>query len=132
MPVNLYKVRIKKSETIIARLSSAPRQKWSTPTPTPTPTPMRHVLWTDIDCDGDADATDSLKELRHVAGLSVSQTRDCPENGSEVASLLGDANCDGNVDAMDALKKLRKVAGLSVAQEAECPEIGSTVEIPTA
>ncbi len=78
----------------------------------------------DVDCDGDVDAIDSLKELRHVAGLSVSQTGDCPDIGSEVASLFGDVDCDDDVDAIDSLKILRFVAGLSVSQTEPCTDIG--------
>ncbi len=83
----------------------------------------------DVDCDGDVDSVDSLKELRHVAGLSVSQNEPCPEIGSEVASLFGDVDCDDDVDSVDSLKILRSVAGLSVSQIEPCPDIGIAVEV---
>jgi hypothetical protein len=78
----------------------------------------------DVDCDGDVDSVDSLKGLRHVAGLSVSQNEPCPAIGSEVASLFGDVDCDDDVDSVDSLKILRSVAGLSVSQIEPCPDIG--------
>ena len=58
-----------------------------TPAPTPTPTPASSPTPTtamqgDVDCDGDVDAVDSLKVLRHVAGLSVGQQPGCPAIGS--------------------------------------------------
>ncbi len=68
---------------------------------------------------------DALKELRHVAGLSVSQTGDCPHIGDQVASIWGDVDCNGNVNAVDALKILRFIAGLSVSQNGDCPDIGT-------
>jgi hypothetical protein len=34
-------------------------------------------------------SVDALKELRHVADLSVSQNGPCPDIGADVASLLG-------------------------------------------
>ena len=91
-----------------------------------------------MDCDGDTDAVDALKVLRHVAGLQVIQEEPCPEIGSDVevteddtttTRKLGDADCDGDVDAVDALKKLLAVAGLPVNQEEPCPDIGSPVQI---
>jgi hypothetical protein len=91
-----------------------------------------------VDCDGDTDAVDALKVLRHVAGLPVSQTEPCPKIGSDVEvtdastttmRMWGDADCDGDVDAVDALKKLRHVAGLPVTQLEPCPDIGSPVRI---
>ena len=113
-----------------------------TPTPTPTPTPtatpplgQQQLAWGDNDCDGDNDAVDALKGLRHVAALSVSQNDPCPEMGStvEVADasphIWGDLDCDGDTDAVDALKELRNVAALSVTQNEPCPDIGSTVFI---
>ena len=64
----------------------------STPTPTPTPTSIPTLTPTptppsgnkvgDVDCSGAVDAVDALKTLRHVAGLSVSQTEPCPDIGS--------------------------------------------------
>ena len=64
----------------------------STPTPTPTPTSIPTLTPTptppsgnkvgDVDCSSAVDAVDALKTLRHVAGLSVSQTEPCPDIGS--------------------------------------------------
>jgi ubiquinone biosynthesis protein UbiJ len=68
----------------------------------------------DVDCDGDVDSVDALKELRHVAVLPVSQSEPCPDIGSEVASIFGDVDCDDDVDAVDALKILRYVAALPI------------------
>ena len=68
---------------------------------------------------------DSLKVLRFVIGLSVSQTEPCPDIGSEVAFLFGDVDCDGDIDAVDFLKVLRFVIGLSVSQTEPCSDIGS-------
>ncbi len=99
------------------------------------PPPTTEAIFGDVDCDGDVDATDSLKILRSVAGLSVVQTEPCPDIGATVsmdgvARLMGDVDGDGDVDAVDALKVLRHVADLPVDQESGTPEIGSTVEIP--
>jgi hypothetical protein len=44
-------------------------------------------LWGDVDCDGDVDAMDALKVLRHVAGLPVQQPDGCPQIEQEVAVL---------------------------------------------
>ena len=75
---------------------------------------------TDVDCDGDTNAVDALKVLRHVASLSVTQEAGCADIGGGVQVTegafvrnLGDADCDGDTDAVDALKMLRQVAGLS-------------------
>ena len=35
----------------------------------------------DIDCDGDVDAVDALKDLRHVAALGFVQTEPCTDVG---------------------------------------------------
>jgi len=78
-----------------------------------------------VDCDGDADAVDALKVLRHVASLSVSQNPGCPEVESQAAGHpFGDVDCDDDVDAVDALKILRHVASLPVQQNGQCAEIG--------
>ncbi|HSP54791.1 MAG TPA: hypothetical protein VLS25_04305 [Dehalococcoidia bacterium] len=79
----------------------------------------------DVDCDGTVTAVDALKELRFVAGLSVSQQPDCPHIGDPVASTWGDVDCTGGVNAVDALKILRHIAGLSVSQDGDCPHIGT-------
>ena len=68
---------------------------------------------------------DSLKLLRYVAQLSVSQEPDCPPIGSEVASLFGDVDCGGDVSSVDALKVLRYVASLPVSQTEPCADIGT-------
>ena len=93
------------------------------PTPTPTPGPGK---FGDVDCNASVDAVDSLKVLRYVAGLSVSQTEPCPDIGSAVPPVFGDADCNASVDAVDSLKLLRYVAGLSVSQTEPCPDIGSS------
>lgn len=82
----------------------------------------------DVDCDGDIDSVDALKQQRFVVGLSVSQAESCPDIGSEFASLFGDVDCDGDVDSVDALKVQRFVVGLSVSQIEPCPDIGEQVE----
>ena len=68
---------------------------------------------------------DALKELRHVALLSVSQTEPCPDIGTNVASIWGDVDCNGAVTSVDALKVLRYVAQLSVSQTEPCADIGT-------
>ena len=103
------------------------------------PPPLQDALWTDVDCDGDTDATDALALLRDIAGFSVSQTEPCLAIGSEVqvtegetttTRLFGDADCSGGLTSVDALKKLRTIVDFSVTQEEPCPDIGSTVQIP--
>ena len=92
-------------------------------TPTPTATPAA-TIFGDVDCDGDIDAVDAQKELRHIVALAVSQTEPCPDIGSGVAPMFGDVDCDGDVDAVDSLKIQRFVAGLPVIQQPGCPAIG--------
>jgi hypothetical protein len=77
-----------------------------------------------VDCNGEVSSVDALKELRHVAELSVSQTEPCPDIGTEVASFWGDVDCSGSVTSVDALKILRYVAQLPVSQTEPCPDIG--------
>jgi hypothetical protein len=79
----------------------------------------------DVDCNGGVTSVDALKELRHVAQLSVSQTQPCPIIGTDVASFWGDVDCSGSVSSVDALKILRYVALLSVSQTEPCPDIGT-------
>jgi hypothetical protein len=69
----------------------------------------------DADCDGDADAVDSLHVLRSVAGL--------PNN----AECLANANvkCDDGMTSVDALLILRYVAQLEVNLPGGCPAVGS-------
>jgi hypothetical protein len=95
-----------------------------TPTPTATPTSGAELAQGNVDCDSDTDSVDALKVLRFVALLTVSQGPDCPQIGTEVASLFGDVDCNGGVTSVDALKILRFVAALSVAQTEPCPDIG--------
>ena len=99
----------------------------ATPTPEPTPEPGKYTQG-DVDCDDDVDSVDALKQLRHVAGLTVPQTEPCPDIGTEVASLFGDVDCDGDVDSVDALKVLRHVASLSVSQTDPCSDIGGPLD----
>ena len=77
---------------------------------------------------------DSLKTLRSDAGLSVSQTGDCPEIASNVTvdgtpRLWNDIDCGGAVNPVDSLKTLRHDAGLSVSQSAGCPDVATTVTV---
>jgi len=109
-----------------------------TPTPTPTPTPTIgptpspcHVVWDciqvaqgDVDCNDAITSVDALKELRHVAQLSVSKSEPCPDIGTATESMWGDVDCNGDVTSVDALKILRHVAGLAVSQTQPCPDIG--------
>ena len=67
------------------------------------------------------DSVDSLKILRHVAGLPVSQDDPCTPIGEPPS----DVDCDGAVNAVDALKILRYVANLTVAKGEQCPSIGT-------
>ena len=78
----------------------------------------------DVDCSQHVDSVDALKELRHIAGLSVSQNQPCPVIG-EGSPKFGDVDCDGTVSAVDALKVLRFVAGLGVSQTEPCTDIGT-------
>jgi parallel beta-helix repeat protein len=78
----------------------------------------------DVDCNGQVTSVDALKELRHVAQLSVSQPQPCPVIGSDVASIWGDVDCSGEVTSVDALKILRYVASLPNSQNEPCPDIG--------
>ena len=43
------------------------------------------IIQGDVDCDGDVDAVDALKELRHVAALPVAQNDPCPDVGTAAA-----------------------------------------------
>ena len=97
----------------------------ASPTPTPSATPGPELTQGDVDCNGAVTSVDALKELRHVAQLSVSQTEPCPDIGTDAASLWGDVDCSGGVTAVDALKILRFVALLSVSQTEPCPDIGT-------
>jgi len=104
-----------------------------TPTQTATPTPGTGMGQGDVDCDDDVDSVDALKDLRHVAALTVEQTEPCTDIGSPHArlgtagklTLMGDVDCDADVDSVDALKILRHVAALSVQQTEPCRDIGA-------
>jgi hypothetical protein len=90
------------------------------------------LLWGDVDCEGDVDAVDALKVLRHVVRLAVSQEEPCPDIGSTVTvdgtpRLWGYVDGYGDVDAVDALQILRHVVRLPVAQRPGTPPIGSRV-----
>lgn len=41
-------------------------------------------IWGDLDCDGDVDAVDALKQLQSVAALPFSQEPGCPEVGEAI------------------------------------------------
>ena len=97
-----------------------------TATPTPTPTPSGLVQG-NVDCNSSVNSVDSLKVLRFVAQLSVSQELGCPLIGTEVASFWGDVDCSGTVNSVDALKILRYVAQLTVQQAEPCPDVGMPV-----
>ena len=108
--------------------SSAPI---GTPTPTASGGPIA-LTQGDVDCNGAVTPVDSLKILRHDAGLSVQQEPGCPPIGGAVtasvaSSAWGDVDCGGQVSPVDSLKILRFDAGLSVAQEPGCPQIGEAV-----
>ena len=49
--------------------------------------PGTERLWGDSDCSGSVSPVDSLKTLRHDAGLPVSKTGDCPDIASDVTVL---------------------------------------------
>ena len=96
--------------------------------------PGTERLWGDSDCSGSVNPIDSLKTLRSDAGLSVSQTGDCPDIASAVtvdgtARLWNDVDCGGAVNPVDSLKILRFDAGLSVSREAGCPVMATTVTV---
>ena len=112
-----------------------------TPTPTPVPTPTHSptptatatgsplgLIQGDVDCNHVVNAVDALKQLRHVASLSVSQTQPCTAIGDDAGGHpFGDVDCDGNVSAVDALKDLRSIAGLPVAQTQPCAAIATAL-----
>jgi hypothetical protein len=90
--------------------------------------------WADVDCSGEANPIDSLKVLRHDAGLAVAQPAGCPEMGAAVtvdavARTWADDDCSGEVNPIDSLKTLRFDAGLAVVQPAGCPEMGEVVNV---
>ncbi len=96
--------------------------------------PGTERLWGDSDCSGSVNPIDSLKTLRSDAGLSVSQTGNCPDIASNVtvdgtARLWNDVDCSGGVNPVDSLKILRHDAGLSVSQAGGCPGVATTVTV---
>jgi hypothetical protein len=113
--------------------TATPTPSGQTPAPTPsgqtaTPTPASGRIHGDVDCSGDAGVVDSLKVLRHDAGLSVAQAAQCPPFGTTFGGVLwSDVDCTVAVNPVDSLKLLRFDAGLSVSQEAGCPLIGSVL-----
>ncbi len=80
-----------------------------------------------VDCNVSVNSVDSLKILRFVAHLSVSQEAGCPLIGAVVASFWGDVDCSDTVNSVDSLKILRYVALLSVLQSEPCPDIGTPI-----
>jgi hypothetical protein len=100
----------------------------SEPTPSPTPTESPPgLVQGNVDCNATVNSVDSLKILRWVAQLTVSQELGCPIIGTEVASFWGDVDCSGVVNSVDSLKILRYVAQLSVVQMDPCPDIGTEI-----
>jgi hypothetical protein len=77
-----------------------------------------------VDCSNTGTATDSLKILRSVAGLPVTQAEPCDDIGAGVP-VQGDMNCAGDVTSVDALKVLRYVAALANTLPPGCAAIGS-------
>lgn len=91
-------------------------------------------LWGDGDCSGAVNPVDSLKTLRHDAGLGVDTGAGCPELGSEVqtggdAATWGDVDCSGALNPVDSLKLLRHDAGLPVDKPSDCPSLGEFVVV---
>ncbi len=136
-PVNVLVIAYDPEGTVtFDKIVNAP-----TPTPEPpSPTPANQQnLWADIDCDNNVNPVDSLKILRADAGLSVSQSANCPTPGGDLNVQWGglstnekwaDADCSGGLDPADSLKILRFDAGLFYIQQEPCPDIGAEVLIP--
>jgi hypothetical protein len=136
-PVNVLVIAYDPEGTVtFDKIVNAP-----TPTPEPpSPTPANQQnLWADIDCDNNVNPVDSLKILRADAGLSVSQSANCPTPGGDLNVQWGglstnekwaDADCSGGLDPADSLKILRSDAGLFYIQQEPCPDIGAEVLIP--
>jgi hypothetical protein len=83
------------------------------------------VVFGDVDCSGEFNATDALKVLRHSVGSAVTQTQPCPRMGSAFAGVSwGDVDCEGSVIASDALKVLRAAVELDVTQTEPCADPG--------
>jgi hypothetical protein len=98
-------------------------------------------LWGDVDCDGQVNPIDSLKILRHDAGLEVQQPAGCPNVGEllfwtgifpaagpagvgELGVGWGDHDCNESADPIDALRGLRYDAGFPVTPVQGCPDLG--------
>jgi len=78
----------------------------------------------DVDCSLSINSVDSLKVLRHNAGLSVSQTEPCANIGTDIGPRnQGDVDCDAVVNSVDSLKILRAATALPVSQNPGCPPI---------
>jgi hypothetical protein len=76
----------------------------------------------DVDCSLSINSVDSLKVLRHNAGLSVTQSEPCANIGSDIGPRnQGDVDCSGTVNSVDALKILRSATGLTITQGPGCP-----------
>ncbi len=104
-------------------LGAEPPVPTPTPTPTPTQTPATGgYVAGDVDCNLQVDVVDSLKILRHVAGLSVTLPPGCPDIGTGSGE---DVDCDGDVDSVDSAKILLYVLWLPVSQTAPCTGIGT-------
>jgi hypothetical protein len=78
-----------------------------------------------VDCNLSVNSIDSLKVLRHSAGLSVAQEEPCLNIGQQIpgSEVMGDTNCAGGVNAVDALYILRAAAGLPVNLPGGCPAV---------
>jgi hypothetical protein len=81
----------------------------------------------DVDCNGVVDAVDSLKILRWIVLLNVSQEPGCPVIGSAIPYIWGDVDCQTGVTAVDALKILRWIVLLGYSQQDPCAEIGTLI-----
>jgi hypothetical protein len=78
----------------------------------------------DVDCNLSINSVDSLKVLRHNAGLSVSQTEPCANIGTDIGPRnQGDVDCNGTVNSVDSLKILRAATALPVSQNPGCQPI---------
>ena len=81
----------------------------------------------DLDCDGDIDSVDALREMRFAAGLDPGVPGGCAPLGAFAlarSGYAGDLNCDNSAQAVDALFVLRHVSALPIGIEAWCPAPG--------
>jgi hypothetical protein len=77
---------------------------------------------------------DSLKTLRHDAGLGIDAGPGCPELGSPVQvdgtpRAWGDVDCSGELNPVDSLKLLRHDAALPVDKAQGCPSLSEFVVV---